>query len=73
MSTIINNPTPTTERTLVTTDSSGWAVAVIILLIVIGGGAYLWIRYHNNVQAQPAPVINVVMPHPQQTGASATL
>lgn len=73
MSTIINNPTPSTERTLVTSDSSGWAVAVIILLIVLGGGAFLWIRYHNNVKAQPASVINVVVPQPQQTGASATL
>ena len=63
MSTVINNPTPS-ERTIVETDSSGWAVAVIVLLLVFAAGIYAWLHYREAAPApqQPGATINVTLP-----------
>ena len=60
MSTIVNTPEP--ERTVVQSDSSGWAVAVVILLLVIAGGAYYFVRHRAPAPAPAQPVIQVNLP-----------
>ena len=75
MSTVINNPTPS-ERTVVQSDSGGWAVAVIILLLVIASGAFWYFRYYRSApqQPQPGPTINVTLPaygNNNRTGGAA--
>ena len=59
MSTVVNSPAP--ERTVVASDSSGWAVAVIVLLLVIGGGVYYFMQQRAQTPTQQ-PVIQVNLP-----------
>ncbi len=73
MSTIINNPTPQTERTVVTTDSGSWVI-VLVLLAVIAAGVYWWIHRGAPVsQTTPTPtVVNVSIPSGQVSPPSNT-
>ncbi len=73
MSTVINNPVP--EKTVVQSDSSGWAIAVIILIAIIAVGGFWYFRYYRSApqpEQQSGATINLTLPAGSTNSSAGT-